>query len=280
MSKTLIHHSTAAGLLITALLCFTSIASAAPKAELWKRWQAHDSAATETINHAAWTQFLQQYVKPNADGIHRIAYGRVSPTARQALDGYINRLANTPVSRLNRGQQRAYWINLYNALTVQTVLAHYPVKSIRDIRISPGWFTVGPWDKNLVQIESEELSLNDIEHRILRPIWRNPRIHYALNCASLGCPNLQREAFTADNSEALLDAAAREFINHPRGVSVQDGRLHVSSIFIWFGEDFGDDEVGLLSHLRKYAVMPLRARLRNVKNIASHDYDWALNEAP
>ncbi len=278
MSSTPFRQSTATGLLIAALLCFTSLSSAAPKAELWKRWQTHDSAATETVDHSAWTQFLQQYVHPGEDGIHRTAYDRVSPGARQALDGYIGKLASTPISQLNRSQQRAYWINLYNALTVQTVLAHYPVKSIRDIRISPGWFTVGPWDKKLVRIESEELSLNDIEHRILRPIWRDPRIHYALNCASLGCPNLQREAFTADNSEALLDTAAREFINHPRGVSVRNGSLHVSSIYVWFGEDFGDDEAGLLSHLRKYAAEPLATKLTNVKNVASHDYDWALND--
>ncbi len=279
MPKIPCRHTSVTRLLLAALLCFTSVTNAAPKAELWKRWQAHVSDATETVNHAPWTKFLQQYVKPNADGIHRIAYNQVSPVARQALNGYINTLANTPVSRLNRHQQRAYWINLYNALTVQTVLAHYPVKSIRDIRISPGWFSVGPWDKKLVQIESEKLSLNDIEHRILRPIWQDPRIHYALNCASLGCPNLQPRAFTADNSEALLDTAAREFINHPRAVSVRDGRLHVSSIYVWFGEDFGDGETGLLSHLRKYTAEPLATKLRDVKGIASHDYDWALNDA-
>ena len=107
-------------------------------------------------------------------------------------------------SLTSRDEQLAYWINLYNALTVKVILDHYPVKSILDIDISPGWFSIGPWGKKLVAVEGVEISLDDIEHRILRPIWRDPRIHYALNCAAVGCPNLLREAFTGATAEVLL----------------------------------------------------------------------------
>ena len=196
----------------------------APKAELWPRWQAHDPGSTETVDHGAWQRILGTYLAPGADRVNRFAYASIRPADRHALDGYIVRLAATPVSALARPEQLAYWINLYNALTVQVVLDHYPVASIRDIAISPGLFAIGPWDKALIEVEGEAVSLNDIEHRILRPIWRDPRVHYALNCASIGCPDLQTTAFTAENAEALREAAARAYVNHPRGARVRTAR--------------------------------------------------------
>ena len=120
--------------------------------------------------------------------------------------------------------------------------------------------------------------LDDIEHRILRPIWRDPRIHYAVNCASIGCPNLRREAATAANSEAYLEAAARDYVNHPRGSRIENGRLVVSSIYEWFQEDFGGGDGGVISHLRNYADPGLSASLEQVGEISDHDYDWALND--
>jgi hypothetical protein len=254
-------------------------AHAAPKAELWPRWQAHDPGATATIDHAAWDRFLKTYVVESPDGIARVAYGRVASADRQALTGYIDALSAAPVSRLARPEQAAYWINLYNALTVRVVLDHYPVKSIRDIKISPGLFSSGPWGKKLARVEGEMLSLDDIEHRILRPIWRDARVHYAVNCASLGCPNLAREAYTARTLERLLDKGARAYVNHPRAARVEDGRLFVSSIYSWFREDFGGGDAGVIAHLTQHAAPTLAQRLGGVARIASHDYDWALNDA-
>ena len=173
-------------------------AAAAPKAELWPRFAAHDENATTTIDHAPWDRFLKAHVVAGKDGIARIAYAKVPAADKAALGGYIERLAATPVTTLNRAEQRAYWINLYNALTVKVVLDHYPVDGIKDIRISPGLFSSGPWGRKLLKIEGEDVSLDDIEHRILRPVWKDPRIHYAVNCASIGCPNLPAEAFTEE----------------------------------------------------------------------------------
>ncbi len=252
-------------------------AQAAPKADLWERWQAHDPASTRQVDHGAWTGFLQRYVQAAADGVNRVAYGAVTPGDRDLLRHYLGHLAAQPLSSLSRAEQQAYWINLYNALTVSVVLEAYPVQSIRDIDISPGLFSDGPWGKKLLAVEGEEVSLDDIEHRILRPIWRDPRIHYAVNCASIGCPNLLTTAFTAENSEALLDKAARAYINHPRGAEVSGGRLVVSSIYDWFESDFGDGDVEVIAHLRRHAEPALLAALAGIDSIADDRYDWSLN---
>ncbi len=254
-------------------------AGAAPKAELWPRWQAHDAASRTTIDHGAWDAFLKAYVVVARDGINRVAFGRVGAADRAALANYLDALASVDIDTVNRAEQLAYWINLYNALTVRVVLDHYPVKSIRDIGISPGLFSVGPWGKALVRVKGEDLSLDDIEHRILRPRWRDNRVHYAVNCASLGCPNLMREAHSVAAIERLLTDGAHAYVNHPRGARVVDGRLSVSSLYVWFKEDFGGDDAGVIAHLKQYADPALAARLAAVSQIADDAYDWALNDA-
>ena len=252
-------------------------ALAAPSADLWPRWQQHDPAATRTLDHSAWDRLLESYIRPDAEGLNRFAYGEVTPADKAVLEDYIAMLSETRISGFGRAEQMAYWINLYNALTVKVILDHYPVESIRDIDTSPGWFSDGPWGEELVTVEGEAITLDDIEHRILRPIWRDPRIHYAVNCASVGCPNLQQQAFTGENAEALLDAGARAYINSPRGIQVEDGALQVSSIYVWFAEDFGDSDEAIIQHLKRYADPPLAEILERAKEIDSHDYDWRLN---
>jgi hypothetical protein len=260
-------------------LAFGAGAEAAPRAELWPRWTAHDPAATRPVDHSAWDELLARYNVPAADGSRRFDYGRVAADDRRRLGAYVEGLTRTAVSSLARDEQRALWINLYNALTVRTVLDHWPVASIRDISISPGFFSVGPWDRKLVTMEGESLSLDDIEHRILRPVWKDPRIHYALNCAAIGCPDLLPVAFTAANTEERLEQAARAFVNHPRGARIEDERrLRVSSIYVWFRDDFGDGgDAAVIAHLARYATPELKARLGPIERIAGHDYDWMIN---
>jgi len=260
------------------LLCMHSV-GAAPKADLWERWKAHDETATERLDHASWTKFLKRYLVSDREGLNRLGYGRVAAADRRNLEQYLEYLQAVSVSELNRNEQFAYWVNLYNALTVHVVLDHYPVESILDISISPGLFSKGPWKKELISVEGEDISLDDIEHRILRPIWRDPRVHYAVNCASVGCPNLASAAFTASNADALLDKGARGYINSPRGVAVDSkGRLNVSSIYEWFKEDFGDSDQGVIEHIRQYANAELASALRATQNIAGDFYDWSLND--
>jgi Protein of unknown function, DUF547 len=252
----------------------------APKVKPWDRWARHDPASDKVLDHQPWNDLLARHLMLRTDGRpHAIAYGKVDTTDRQALAAYLQALAGTEVSKLNRDEQRAYWINFYNALTVKVMLDHYPVASIRDINISPGLFASGPWDKKLTRVEGEELSLNDMEHRILRAFWRDPLLHYAVNCASVGCPNLQPVAFTAANALALMQQAARDYINSPRGVSLRGGALVVSKIYLWFQSDFGGSDAMVIRHLLQYAGPEQAALLRGRTTIDDFIYDWRPNDA-
>ena len=248
----------------------------APRKDAWPRWEAHDPTSQTVVDHAAWDRILKRHLETDEAGVNRFDYVSLNETGRRALDDYVAYLAGQAVSGLNRDEQLAYWVNLYNALTVRTVAEAYPVDSIRDIDISPGLFANGPWGKELVKVEGVPLSLNDIEHRILRPLWDDPRIHYALNCAALGCPNLAKDAYTGAGIDRQLNTAARLYVNSPRGAWFKDGKLWVSSIYAWFQEDFGGDDGGILAHLRSYAEPDLGTRLEGITSIHGHDYDWGL----
>ena len=250
----------------------------APDAKLWPRWQAHAQDSTEAIDFSDWSAWLARSVDPSDRGT-RIAYGRVPETDRQALEAIIERMSDVRISGYNRDQQLAYWINLYNALTARVVLEHYPVESPRDIDISPGMFSKGPWGRLLSAFEGDALSLNDIEHRIIRPIWDDPRIHYAVNCAAISCPDLRAEAYTGSAIGAQLDEQARSYVNDPRGVSIERGKVTVSKIYDWYIDDFGGTEEAVLDHLADYAEPPLAARLAQIGEIGDVAYDWSLNEA-
>jgi hypothetical protein len=266
-------------LLLGACLMWAAPLKAAPKADLWPFWSEHDPSSERSLDHSEWNDFLERYVVTGPKGVNLVRYQEVSTADEKRLQAYLDRLQEVPVRSLSRDQQFPYWVNLYNALTVHLILEHYPVETIKDIDISPGLFSAGPWDKKLVTIEGKQLSLNDIEHRILRPIWEEPRIHYAVNCASMGCPNLRRQAYTAQNTEAMLQAGAEEYINHPRGVQIDDGELIVSSIYTWFTEDFGGSDASVIEHLQQYAHDELKSRLADFRNIDDDRYDWSLNEA-
>ena len=271
-----VHQPLAIGVLAMAL-CIPCAEAFAPKSELWERWTAHSPSATAAIDHSVWDAFLAANLVSNADGVNRIAYAKISEADRRGLDNYLSALSAVRIGDFSRDEQRSYWINLYNALTVDVVLEHYPVDSIRDISISPGFFSIGPWGKKLIRVEGEELSLDDIEHRILRPIWKDPRIHYAVNCAALGCPKLMRVAFTASNTEELLDRGATDYINSEHGARFDSGtRLIASSLYDWYQQDFGGDEAGVINHLRSYAGPELATKLEGITDVYDFDYDWTL----
>jgi hypothetical protein len=235
-------------------------------------------ALAQVPNHAPWDTLLQTYVRESADGINRFNYRGLanSPADRQALDRYIASLEGTAPSRLNRADQFAFWANLYNAVTIDVVVERYPVRSIRDIKPHP--LAIGPWGVPRVTVEGRRLSLDAIEHEIMRPTFADPRVHYAVNCASIGCPNLQRQAFRGATLEAQLDAAARAFINHPRAVQVTPRGLRLNSIYQWFRVDFGT-EAQLRTHLQRYAAPGLAAQIAASPRIAGYGYDWSLNDS-
>ena len=132
-------------------------ATAAPKSELWPRWEAHDPNSNSVIDHGRWQRFIANYLVSDEDGVNRLHYGRVSAASRRELEVYLETLTAIPISEFRRTEQLAYWINLYNALAVEVVLGRYPVASILEIDISPGWFSNGPWQKKLITVEGQEL---------------------------------------------------------------------------------------------------------------------------
>lgn len=264
-------------ILIILLFCGFCTAYAAPAKKLWPRWQPYNAKSTRTINHQAYQKFLNSYVITSAAGINLVRYAKVTAADKAALKAYLNRLAKLPIGQYNRNVQLAYWINFYNALTIYTVLKNYPVKSIRDIKT--GWFSGGIWNKHLIKVDGVLISLNGIEHRIVRPIWNDPRTHFALNCASYSCPNLQRQAYTGRTINGMLTQDAIIYINSPRGVSIKNNELIVSSIFDWYQSDFGKNEQAVINFLKKYAKPKLKEKLNKFHEISDYQYNWKLNAA-
>ena len=242
------------------------------------RWLRHDAGSGLAVDHGVWSLFLARYVLVPEDGVARVRYGEVDDWTRGGLQAYIETLAATDPAALGRGEQMAYWINLYNALTVDLILRRYPVSSIRDI--TDGFLSFGPWGMEIVRVDGEDLSLDDIEHGILRAVWRDPRIHYVVNCASIGCPNLAGAPYRGGGMDWMMTRAARLYVNHPRGAHVDPGgRLVVSGLYDWYDDDFGADEAAVVDHIRGYASEPLAGPIAGIDEIGDYAYDWALNDA-
>ncbi|MCQ0989841.1 DUF547 domain-containing protein [Jiella marina] len=244
---------------------------------------------TIAVDDAAYRQFLSAYVVDRPGALNLVRYGDVTPADREALKRQIAEWEALEWKKLTAAQKFAFFANLYNAVTLDVVLDHYPVDSIRDIEIGTedrGFFASlssafnrGPWSAKRVRIGEVELSLDDIEHAILRPMG-HPRVHYAVNCASVGCPDLRPDPWAAETLDADLDAAARAYVNSERGLRESPGGgLLASRIYDWFGEDFGG-EAGLRAHLERYAEGEAAALLSGEDpEIVGYRYDWSLNDA-
>lgn len=251
------------------LLLFSQLTYAAPKSELWPMWNTSNENNTTTVSHQSWQDLLDAYLIKQGENT-LFQYASVTRDDKLKLKDYLYTLTQRDPRSFNKAEQYAYWVNLYNALTVNLILDNYPIKSITKLG---GFFSFGPWGDKITKVAGQDLTLNDIEHRILRPIWQDPRTHYAVNCASLGCPNLQPEAFTSANTPILLEQAATEFINSNKGALSQSNSVQLSSIFDWFSDDFGS-QADLFKHLKRYKP---ELALDNKK--IKFDYNWDLNEA-
>ena len=268
------------GIVITLLgAALIAAGCGAPQPEEIAGWDASDESSVERIDHSAWQEILDTHVAPDEAGVNLVDYAALQADAGDAakLSAYLDYLQGLDPRDYNRAEQMAYWINFYNALTVKVVLDAYPVETIRDIHEGVVPYT-GPWDDVHANVAGEDLTLNHMEHGILRPIWQDERIHYAVNCAAYGCPHLLDTAFTADNTEELLDTGARDYVNNMRGVDVVDEDfIVISSIYDWYAEDFGDTEESVKEHLIEHAEDELAAFLEGFEGALEHDYDWSLN---
>ena len=211
-------------------------------------------------DHSTWDKLLQTYVD-NAGNVDYKGF----LTEREKLQDYLDLLGETvPNADWSRKETLAYYINLYNAATVALVLDHYPIQSIKEIP--------NRWKRKWIALGDKTTSLNDIEHKILRKM-DEPRIHFAINCASYSCPKLLNQAFTSDNLERLLDKTAVDFINDPKRNRFEGERTELSQIFKWYKSDFTEN-----GSLRSYVNQFVENPLGKAAKISFMDYDWSLNE--
>lgn len=223
------------------------------------------------MNHQQWDALLRKNV--DADG--NVDYRGFAKDSLQ-LKAYLDTLASHPPDAeiWSTHEQLAYWINAYNAFTVQLILKHYPLKSIKDIGSAiqvP--FVNSPWDIKFIEIGGKKLDLNRIEHAILRKDFNEPRIHFAINCASVSCPKLRAEAYTADDLEWQLQEQAEAFINDPNRNKVGKDQVEISKIFSWFKSDFTKNG-SLIDFLNRYS----KVKIDENAEIDYLDYNWSLNE--
>ncbi len=250
----------------------------------FQEFGSSNKSSFQQVDHSALDRFLAKYLVPTelgdpiGFGANFIRYQEVSDQDKQGLEAYIDRLQATQVSALNRNEQLAFWINLYNAETIRVIIENAPVDSIRSIQSSPLDFK-GPWNDVRLNVEGADLSLDQIENNIVRPVFSDPRIHYGLNCAAIGCPNIRPQAYKGANIDASLDEQARKFINTPRGVKVEDGKITASRIFLWYDIDYGESEADILTHIRQYATPELQQQLAGKTKISAYEYDWDINDA-
>ena len=210
--------------------------------------------------HSKWNDLLQKHV--SAAGL--VDYKKFKDS-KTDLDAYIKTLqANfVKIDSTSKSEKLAYWINTYNALTIDLILRNYPTKSIKQLK--------KPWKQKLWKFGNQWLNLNDIEHQILRKM-NEPRIHFAINCASMSCPILLNEAFTAQNIEKQLNRATLLFLSDKSKNNITENNLQLSKIFKWFENDF-KTEGSLIDFLNLYTEI----QISNSAKISYLDYDWGLN---
>jgi len=224
--------------------------------------------STGEVDHGLYGTLLLKYVK---NGV--VDYEGFK-NEEDKLDQYLSILEKTDTQALSPNEQFAFYVNAYNAWTVKLILGAYPgIKSIKEL----GSLFKSPWKKKIARIDGEVLTLDNIEHDILRPRFEDARIHFAVNCASKGCPPLRSEPYRGDVLDHQLTEMTEAFINAPAYNRLEGNTLYVSSIFKWYSEDFNDDVVGFFL---KYATGELKERLqKQAKEIRVEylDYDWSLN---
>lgn len=225
-------------------------------------------AAGADIDHGIYGDLLGKYVRQGV-----VDYAGLK-TDEARLDTYLKLLEETDIAALSPKEQLAFYINAYNAWTLKLVLGGYPgVKSIKDL----GSFLKSPWKKKIVRVDKRVISLDEVEHGIIRPRFKDPRIHFAVNCASKSCPPLLPIPYRGAAIDRQLDDATRAFLNDPKQNYLEGGALYVSSIFKWYAEDFNDDVVGFFL---KYAEGDLKKTLSegaDLIQVRYLDYDWSLN---
>lgn len=232
----------------------------------------------DKIDHAIWDGLLRKYV--DEDGMVNYRDWQASRRDIQILEQYLRRLSSASLTaKRSRTAEVAYWINAYNAVTVKGIFREYPTTSIRNHTAKLFGYNI--WKNLKLQVDGKRYSLEHIEHEILRK-KNEPRIHFAIVCASKGCPRLLNEAYTSDDLDEQLDRNAKDFFARSANFRMNQRAktLYMSAILDWFGEDFGSSQTSQLRAISKW--LPTDAAKQLATNgsakVSYLDYDWSLNE--
>jgi hypothetical protein len=228
-------------------------------------------AAPTAVDHSAYDRLLKKYV--SAKGF--VNYKGLKAD-EAAFNQYLAQISkNPPAANASKPEQMAFWINAYNAFTLRLILDHYPLKSIKDIGSKIKIPLVNtPWAVRFFSIGSERMSLDNIEHGILRKKFDDPRVHFALVCASISCPALRNEAYTAAKLESQLDDQGHDFLNNPAKNNISKSNAQLSRYFEWYRSDWTSNKQSVVSWVNKYSVTKIDAKTP----ISYLEYNWNLNE--
>ncbi len=253
------------------------------------QFAANDPNSTQTFSYMLWTRILDTVIELDDNGNASVNYGGLGKQGREALNAFVNELTEIPVAQLNKDEQLAYWLNLYNAATLRVMFERFQNlgSASQDLASRNPWgetqkFNIkklytgdeNPWTVRNLTVSGVTLSLNDIEHRILYVYWKPDLVIYGLSCPLRGCPALNKAPFHGSQTERQLTAAAERFIADSDNVKVKGGALELSELYQWHQAALGG-EAGVLDHLRKYSGLR-RAELAAVSRIAGYDFDWKL----
>ncbi|QDT00750.1 DUF547 domain-containing protein [Adhaeretor mobilis] len=258
--------------------CLAPSASAGSKVHVGRKFPESQQVSMDQVDHRIWHQLLQKYV--DSDGQVNYQAWKGSAQDTQSLDVYLNSLSQASrKARATRESQLAFWINAYNAVTVKGILREYPTDSIRNHTAKVFGYNI--WHDLLLTVGDSTISLDDMEHKVLRTM-KEPRIHFAIVCASYSCPRLLNEAYTAENLDAQLAKNTQAFFANPGNFryDVAKPRFYLSSILSWFGEDFGSNQATQLKTISSYLPTEAaqNAAQKNAVSVSYLDYDWSLND--
>jgi hypothetical protein len=228
---------------------------------------------TRKLNHSKFDQALKKYV----DDKGLVDYNSIAKDS--GFSEYVQSLQTARVEKFSRDGQLAFWINGYNAVTIDKVIKKKPKKSVRETFIPGVWTATKFFTSREHIVAGKRLSQDDIEHEILRKQFKDPRIHFAIICASMGCPLLPRIAYTEENVQTRLEEETRKYLNSPRGTLIDraENTLHVSKLFDWFGSDFINKSGSILAFMQPYLYEEVRIFLKRDPMISYLEYNWALN---
>jgi hypothetical protein len=239
------------------LLCAKNVKSVPVKKHITT---SEISSTSQKMNHQQWNELLQKHVSPQGN----VDYKGFQKDANK-LQSYLDDLAkNSPEKSWSKNAVLAYWINTYNAFTVKLILDNYPVKSIKNIS--------NPWGKKFFTIGAKKYSLEEVEHEILRKM-NEPRIHFAINCASFSCPNLLNEAYTEAKVEKQLESVAKSFVNDKTKNTITANKIEISEIFSWFSGDFKTKGT-VIDFLNQYSTVKINSKA----SVKFKTYNWSLND--